>query len=80
MDAINRNQEFMIRPYMFVLFGSPSELLNQVTGDEEYLGIYLNQLNYILIEKIIILFLLLVQIKLMDIIMKNIHIIILMRI
>ena len=29
---------------MFVLFGSPSELLNQVTGDEEYLGIYLNQL------------------------------------
>ena len=44
MDAINRNQEFMIRPYMFVLFGSPSELLNQVTGDEEYLGIYLNQL------------------------------------
>ena len=44
MDAINRNQEFMIRPYMIVLFGSPSELLNQVTGDEEYLGIYLNQL------------------------------------
>lgn len=44
MDAINRNQEFMIRPYMFVLFGSPNELLNQVKGDEEYLGIYLEQL------------------------------------
>ena len=44
MDAINRNQEFMIRPYMFVLFGSPSELLNQVKGDEEYLGIYLDEL------------------------------------
>ncbi len=44
MDAINRNQEFMIRPYMFVLFGSPDELLKQVKGDEEYLGIYLEQL------------------------------------
>ena len=44
MDAINRNQEFMIRPYMFVLFGSPNELLNQVKGDEQYLGIYLEEL------------------------------------
>lgn len=44
MDAINRDQQFMIRPYMFVLFGNPSELLNQVQGDEEYLGIYLDRL------------------------------------
>lgn len=44
MDAINRNQEFMIRPYMFVLFGSPNELLNEVKGDEQYLGIYLEEL------------------------------------
>lgn len=44
IDTINRNQQFMIRPYMFVLFGNPSELLNQVQGDEEYLGIYLDRL------------------------------------
>ena len=40
-DIINKNQEFMIRPYMFVLFGSPEELLNDVTVDEEYLGVLL---------------------------------------
>lgn len=44
IDVINKNQEFMIRPYMFVLFGSPEELLNDVTVDEEYLGVFINEL------------------------------------
>ncbi len=34
----------MIRPYMFVLFGSPEELLNDVTVDEEYLGVFIDDL------------------------------------
>lgn len=44
IDIINKNQEFMIRPYMFVLFGSPEELLNDVTVDEEYLGVFIDDL------------------------------------
>ncbi|EGT3615613.1 Ger(x)C family spore germination protein [Clostridium perfringens] len=44
IDIINKNQEFMIRPYMFVLFGSPEELLNDVSVDEEYLGVFINEL------------------------------------
>lgn len=44
IDIINKNQEFMIRPYMFVLFGSPYELLNEVTVDEEYLGVFIDDL------------------------------------
>lgn len=44
IDIINKNQEFMIRPYMFVLFGSPDELLNEVTVDEEYLGVFIDDL------------------------------------
>lgn len=44
IDIINKNQEFMIRPYMFVLFGSPEELLNDVTVDEEYLGVFIDEL------------------------------------
>lgn len=44
IDIIDKNQEFMIRPYMFVLFGSPEELLNDVTVDEEYLGVFIDDL------------------------------------
>lgn len=44
MDVINKNQEFLIKPYMFVLFGNPEELLNKVEGDEEYLGVYIDEL------------------------------------
>lgn len=44
MDVINKNQELMIKSYMFVLFGNPEELLTQVEGDEEYLGVYIDEL------------------------------------
>ncbi|MGG5460769.1 Ger(x)C family spore germination protein [Clostridium sp. B9] len=44
IDIIDKNQEFMVRPYMFVLFGSPEELLNDVTVDEEYLGVFIDEL------------------------------------
>ncbi|MGL5244819.1 MAG: Ger(x)C family spore germination protein [Sarcina sp.] len=44
MDAINKSQEFSIRPYMFVLFGNTEELLQKVEGDEEYLGVFIDEL------------------------------------
>ncbi|MPQ43724.1 Ger(x)C family spore germination protein [Clostridium tarantellae] len=44
MDAINKSQEFSIRPYMFVLFGNVEELLQKVEVDEEYLGVFIDEL------------------------------------
>lgn len=44
VDIMNKDQEFLIRPYMFVLAGSPEELLKGVEGDEEYIGIFINEL------------------------------------
>ena len=44
IDILNRDQEFIIRPYLFVLTGEPESLLKNVKGDEEYLGLYINDL------------------------------------
>ncbi|WP_164880657.1 Ger(x)C family spore germination protein [Clostridium manihotivorum] len=46
VDIMARDQEFLIRPYVFVLFGEVEELFKTVKSDEEYLGIYLDQLVY----------------------------------
>lgn len=44
LDALNREQEFTIRPYMLVFFGNVNELLTKVNGDEESIGTYVNEL------------------------------------
>lgn len=44
IDILNRDQEFIIRPYLFVLTGEVESLLKNVKGDEEYLGLYINDL------------------------------------
>lgn len=44
LDLINNGQEFSYKPYMFVYFGEVDSLVNLTTGDEEYLGLYLNDL------------------------------------
>ena len=44
LDLINNNQQFQIKPSMFVYFGEIDDLLQITSGDEEYLGLYLNDL------------------------------------
>lgn len=44
MDLINNNQEFQIKPYMFVYYGDVEDLLKVTSSDEEYLGLYLEEL------------------------------------
>ena len=44
IDLINNNQEFQIKPDMFVYFGDVENLLKITTSDEEYLGLYLEEL------------------------------------
>ncbi len=44
VDLINNNQEFQIKPYMFIYFGEVDELLKITSSDEEYLGLYLEEL------------------------------------
>ena len=45
LDLINNNQQFQIKPNMFVYYGEIDDLLQLTTGDEEYLGLYLNDLS-----------------------------------
>lgn len=45
LDLINNNQEFQIKPSMFVYYGDVKQLLEITSGDEEYLGLYLNDLS-----------------------------------
>ena len=45
LDLINNNQQFQIKPSMFVYYGDIEELLDITSGDEEYLGLYLNDLS-----------------------------------
>lgn len=44
MDLINNHQGFGLKPYMFVYFGELEELLKANKDEEEYLGLYLDQL------------------------------------
>ncbi|MBK1813909.1 Ger(x)C family spore germination protein [Clostridium sp. YIM B02505] len=46
IDIMARDQEFLIRPYVFVFFGQVEDLFTKVKSDEEYLGIFLNDLVY----------------------------------
>lgn len=43
-DLINNNQEFQIKPDLFVYFGDVDDLLKITSSDEEYLGLYLEEL------------------------------------
>ncbi|MBE6055283.1 MAG: Ger(x)C family spore germination protein [Clostridium sartagoforme] len=43
-DLINNNQEFQIKPDLFVYYGEVDDLLKITSSDEEYLGLYLEEL------------------------------------
>lgn len=44
VDLINNDQQFGFKPYMYVYFGNLDNLLDLTNKDEEYLGLYLNNL------------------------------------
>lgn len=44
IDIINKDQEFQIKPYMFVYFGDVDKLLEVTEKDDEYLGLLLNDI------------------------------------
>ena len=44
IDLINNNQEFQIKPDIFVYYGEIDDLLKVTSSDEEYLGLYLEEL------------------------------------
>ncbi|MGG7178081.1 Ger(x)C family spore germination protein [Clostridium paraputrificum] len=44
IDIINNDQQFGFKPYMFVYFGEVKPLLDVTSSDEEYLGLYLDEL------------------------------------
>jgi Ger(x)C family germination protein len=44
IDLIQNNQQFGYSTYMFVYFGEKKSLLSVINDDEEYLGLYLDQL------------------------------------
>ena len=44
LDLINNNSEFSMKPSTFVYYGDVEELLKTVSTDEEYLGLFLNDL------------------------------------
>ncbi|MDD6796183.1 MAG: Ger(x)C family spore germination protein [Clostridiaceae bacterium] len=44
LDFIDNSQQFSFKPYMFVYFGGIQDLIEVTNGDEEYLGLYLDQL------------------------------------
>lgn len=46
LDLINNNQQFQVKPSMFVYYGDIQDLLEVTSGDEEYLGLYLNDLAH----------------------------------
>ncbi|MGL5353045.1 MAG: Ger(x)C family spore germination protein [Clostridium sp.] len=45
LDLINNNQQFQVKPSLYVFYGDVEELLEITSGDEEYLGLYLNDLS-----------------------------------
>ncbi|EKY24423.1 Ger(x)C family spore germination protein [Clostridium celatum] len=44
LDLINNNSEFQMKPSAFVYYGDIDDLLETVSTDEEYLGLFLNDL------------------------------------
>ena len=44
MDLINNDQQFSFKPYMFVYRGDVKNLIDVTDKDEEYLGLYLDEL------------------------------------
>jgi len=44
IDLINNDQQFSFKPYMFIYSGDIKELLNAADKDDDYLGLYLDQL------------------------------------
>lgn len=44
LDLINNNSEFTMKPSAFVYYGDIEELLKTESSDEEYLGLFLNDL------------------------------------
>ncbi|WP_242829553.1 Ger(x)C family spore germination protein [Clostridium sp. Ade.TY] len=44
LSLINTDQEFQVKPYVFVFFGNVEELIKISSSDEEYLGLFLNEL------------------------------------
>ncbi len=44
IDLINSNSEFQAKPSAFIYYGDVEELLKTVSTDEEYLGLFLNDL------------------------------------
>ena len=44
LDLINSNEEFQLKPNAFIYYGDVQELLKTTSSDEEYLGLYLNDL------------------------------------
>lgn len=44
LDLINNNSEFSMKPSAFVYYGDVDELVKTVSTDEEYLGLFLNDL------------------------------------
>lgn len=44
IDLINNDQEFQMKPYMFVYNGDIKELLESAVNEEEYLGLFLDEL------------------------------------
>lgn len=44
LSLINNDQEFQVKPYAFVFFGDVENLINVSQNDEEYIGLFLNDL------------------------------------
>lgn len=44
LDLLNNNQQFQVKPDLFVYFGNVDDLLEVTSADEEYLGLYLEEL------------------------------------
>ena len=44
LDVINNNSQFQVKPSAFVYYGEVEDLLETTSTDEEYLGLFLNEL------------------------------------
>ncbi|WP_051986370.1 Ger(x)C family spore germination protein [Clostridium amazonitimonense] len=44
IDLLERDQEFLVRPYLYIYTGEPEELMNLKIEAEEYIGMFLNDL------------------------------------
>lgn len=44
LSLIDNDQHFQVKPYAFVFFGNVDHLINVVQNDEEYIGLFLNDL------------------------------------